>query len=304
MTDLSRLTEAVVQEVLKRLQSQKGGTDSPGARRPDPNGQFPVFPAPPGSGSLSETSMICVGDACLAVRTIVDGGASRVACALGGREIESDLAQYIDHTLLKPDATGKEIRTLCEEAVRYGFASVCVNSYWVLVCADLLRGCRIPVCTVVGFPLGAASTAAKAFEADEAVMAGADEVDMVINVGELKGKNHAAVERDIRAVVRAARGKTVKVIIETALLTEEEKVTACVLAREAGADFVKTSTGFGPSGAREEDVRLLRETVGPDFGVKAAGGIRTREQALAMVRAGADRIGTSSGPAIVSEGNA
>jgi deoxyribose-phosphate aldolase len=246
--------------------------------------------------------MICVGDACLAVRTIVNGGASRVACALGGREIESDLAEYIDHTLLSPDATGKEIRTLCEEAVRYGFASVCVNSYWVPLCADLLRGCRIPVCTVAGFPLGAASTATKAFEADEAVTAGADEIDMVINVGELKGKNHPAVERDIRAVVRAARGKTVKVIIETALLTEEEKVTACVLAREAGADFVKTSTGFAKAGATAEDVRLMRRVVGPNVKIKAAGGIRDEAAARNLIAAGADRLGASASVKIVGNG--
>jgi deoxyribose-phosphate aldolase len=291
VTDLSRLTEAVVQEVLKRLNSRDAG-----------GGDVPVFSDLPGTASRSETSMICVGDVCLAVRTIVDGGASRVACALGGREIESELAQYIDHTLLRPDATEEDIRTLCEEAVRYGFASVCVNSYWVPACADLLRGCRIPVCTVAGFPLGAASTAAKAFEADEAVTAGAEEIDMVINVGELKGKNHAAVEGDIRTVVRAARGKTVKVIIETALLTEEEKVTACVLAREAGADFVKTSTGFAKAGATAEDVRLMRRVVGPNVRIKAAGGIRDEAAARNLIAAGADRLGASASVKIVGNG--
>ncbi|MGE5554109.1 MAG: deoxyribose-phosphate aldolase [Betaproteobacteria bacterium] len=210
-----------------------------------------------------------------------------------------DLAKLIDHTLLKPDATPEAIARLCGEAAEYGFASVCVNPGNVALAAALLRGSEVKVCTVIGFPLGATTPLAKAFEARDAVANGADELDMVLNVGALKAGDEALVARDIRAVVEAAGGRLVKVILETGLLTEEEKVRACLLAKEAGAGFVKTSTGFGPGGATVEDVRLMRQAVGPDFGVKASGGIRDRVTAERMVAAGATRLGTSSGVAII-----
>jgi deoxyribose-phosphate aldolase len=209
------------------------------------------------------------------------------------------LASLIDHTLLKPDAMPEAIERLCREAAEYGFASVCVNPGNVVRAARLLRGTRVNVCTVIGFPLGATTSLAKAFEARDAVAGGADELDMVLNVGALKAGDETLVSRDIRAVVEAADGRVVKVILETGLLTEEEKVRACLLVKEAGAAFVKTSTGFGPGGATVEDVQLMRRTVGPDFGVKASGGIRDRETAERMVAAGAIRLGTSSGVGII-----
>lgn len=290
MTDLSQLTEKVVQRVLERLNAQGIGYQPPG--HPGGNQQ----------ATEESISVTCTAAACMAVRAMVDGGASRVACALGTKEIESDLAGYIDHTNLKPDVSADEVRTLCEEAVRYGFASVCVNPYWVPPAVDLLRGCRMPVCTVVGFPLGASTTKTKQFETGEAVASGASEIDMVMNIGELKGKNLTAVEDDIRGVVRAAGGRCVKVIIETALLTNEEKVSACAIAREAGADFVKTSTGFASAGATAEDVRLMRLVVGPEVKIKAAGGIRDEAAARALIAAGADRIGASASVKIVGRG--
>jgi deoxyribose-phosphate aldolase len=211
-----------------------------------------------------------------------------------------DMAKYIDSTLLKADATEKAIRALCDEAARYGFASVCVNPGWVPLCVDILKDTGVKVCTVIGFPLGATTTAAKVCEAVEAVSVGAREVDMVLNIGALKGGDTTRVRDDIAAVVRTVHPKAlVKVILETCLLTREEIVTACKLARGAKADFVKTSTGFSTGGARVEDVALMRETVGPDMGVKASGGIRTAKDAAAMIAAGATRIGASSGAAIV-----
>lgn len=213
----------------------------------------------------------------------------------------AELARLIDHTLLKPEATEAQVRKLCQEAREHHFMSVCVNPYWVPLCAELLQGSDVKVCTVIGFPLGANRTAIKAAEATDAIAQGATEVDMVINVGALKAGQVDAVESDIRAVVEAARGKAlVKVIIETALLTDDEKVKACELAKAAGADFVKTSTGFGPGGAQVADIALMRKTVGPDMGVKASGGVRDYETTVAMVRAGATRIGASAGISIVA----
>lgn len=214
---------------------------------------------------------------------------------------DRELAALIDHTLLKPDATAAQIERLCQEAVRYGFCSVCINPTWVPLAAQRLQGTDVKVCTVIGFPLGATSTTAKALEARDAIGKGAREVDMVLNVGLLKSGQYDAVIADIRAVVEAARGQAlVKVILETGLLTDAEKIKACALCREAGADFVKTATGFGPGGATVADVALLRRTVGPQMGVKASGGIRDRETALAMVQAGATRIGASASVAIVT----
>lgn len=213
------------------------------------------------------------------------------------------VAGMIDHTLLKPTATEEEIRALCAEARQYRFASVCINPAWVPLCARLLAGSPVKVCTVVGFPLGATLTAVKAYETQQVIAAGAQEVDMVINIGALKSGQEQVVQDDIAAVVNAARpaGALTKVIIETTYLTEDEKIRACLLTKAAGADFVKTSTGFGPSGATVENVALMRRTVGPEMGIKAAGGIRTAADAQAMIGAGATRIGASAGARIVAE---
>ena len=209
------------------------------------------------------------------------------------------LNKYIDHTLLKPDASQEQIETLIEEAKKYDFASVCVNPTWVSFAAQALKATDVKVCTVIGFPLGANTPEIKAFETSDAIQNGANEVDMVINIGALKSRNFDLVERDIRAVVEAAKGTLVKVIIETCLLTDDEKVKACQIAQKAGADFVKTSTGFSTGGATVADVALMRKTVGPDMGVKASGGARSYEDALAFIKAGATRIGASSGVAIM-----
>ncbi|WP_203288129.1 deoxyribose-phosphate aldolase [Metabacillus sp. cB07] len=212
-----------------------------------------------------------------------------------------NIGSMIDHTALKPETSKSQIETLCAEAKEYKFASVCVNPTWVETAAALLNGTEVKVCTVIGFPLGASTPETKAFETGDAIAKGATEVDMVINIGALKDKNDELVERDIRAVVDAAKGKALtKVIIESCLLTDEEKVRACELSVKAGADFVKTSTGFSTGGATVEDIALMRKTVGPDIGVKASGGVRDRAGALAMVEAGATRIGASAGIAIVN----
>jgi deoxyribose-phosphate aldolase len=215
---------------------------------------------------------------------------------------DSKLARMIDHTLLKPDATLQEIENLCAEAKHYGFASVCINPVYVKLCADLLNNSNVKVCTVIGFPLGATSSATKAFEAERAIKHGASEVDMVINIGMLKSREYDYVEHDIYAVVEVAhRSKAlVKVIIETGLLNSDEKIKACVLAKHAGADFVKTSTGFAKGGATIKDIAIMRKVVGPDFGIKASGGIRSRKKALALIASGATRIGASSSVKIIS----
>ncbi|EMC03723.1 deoxyribose-phosphate aldolase [Streptococcus mutans] len=207
--------------------------------------------------------------------------------------------QYIDHTLLKPESRQDQIDKLIREAKTYNFASVCINPTWVSYAAKALEGTDIKVCTVIGFPLGATTSAVKAFETKDAISHGADEVDMVINIGQAKSGHFAFVEEDIRAVVEASGDKLVKVIIETCLLTDKEKIKACQAAVAAGADFVKTSTGFSTAGARLDDVRLMRQTVGPDVGVKAAGGTRSLEDAQAFIEAGATRIGTSAGVTIM-----
>ncbi|MBY7143341.1 deoxyribose-phosphate aldolase [Virgibacillus sp. NKC19-3] len=216
--------------------------------------------------------------------------------------MNKELAKYIDHTALKPDTTKEAIQQIVDEAISYEFASVCVNPYWVPYCYDRLKDTSVNVCTVIGFPLGATSTAAKVFETEQAIKDGAAEVDMVINVGELKSENDEAVKNDIKAIVNAAKGRALtKVIIETSLLTNEEKVRACQLAKEAGADFVKTSTGFSGGGATVEDVTLMRQTVGNEMGVKASGGVRDNKSAVEMVDAGATRIGASSSVDVIQE---
>ncbi len=254
---------------------------------------------------------ICSNNLCVVhnkegVRAIVNSGAERITAGIGIEQaggIEPDLARMIDHTLLKPEATVGDIEKLCDEARKYGFASVCVNPSYVPLCAQHLRGTGVKVCTVIGFPLGATLSAVKAFETEHVIRDGAQEVDMVINVGMLKSGQYEYVENDIFAVVSTAKRYRVltKVILETGLLTDEEKVKACILAKRAGADFVKTSTGFGKGGATVGDIALMRRVVGSAMGVKASGGVRTREDALAMVAHGADRIGASASIKIVSE---
>lgn len=212
-----------------------------------------------------------------------------------------NIAGMIDHTLLKADATKPQIEKLCEEAKEYKFASVCVNPTWVAAAKEMLTGSGVKVCTVIGFPLGATTSETKAFETSDAIEKGAEEVDMVINIGALKDGNDELVEKDIRAVMDAAKGKALtKVIIETSLLTDEEKTRACQLAVKAGADYVKTSTGFSTGGATIEDIALMRKTVGPEIGVKASGGVRNTEDTEKMIRAGATRIGASAGVSIVN----
>lgn len=217
---------------------------------------------------------------------------------------QKQLAKMIDYTLLKPDAKRDDIIKLCKEAIKYNFAAVCINPFYVSLAAKLLEGTPVKVCTVIGFPLGANTPQVKAFEAKNAIKNGAQELDMVINIGALKSGDYELVKQDINGVVKAAkvsRDTMVKVILETGFLTDTEKVNACKLAKEAGADFVKTSTGFSAGGATVHDVKLMRKAIGRSIGVKASGGIRTFKDAMTMIKAGADRIGTSSGVAIIED---
>ncbi len=258
--------------------------------------------APEGSAcKFNCTDGLCVRTCFDRAGNVVSAGAERLSSTVGVIPGDPDLAKMIDHTLLKPDATQDQIAQLCFEARKYGFASVCINPTWVKMCAQLLAGSPVKVCTVIGFPLGATAPEVKVFETQNAIENGANEIDMVINIGALKARDLELVARDIRGVVAAshARGALVKVIIEAVLLTDEEKTIACLLSKEAGADFVKTSTGFASGGATAHDVALMRRTVGPDMGIKAAGGVRTYEDAEKMIQAGATRIGASAGVKII-----
>jgi deoxyribose-phosphate aldolase len=259
------------------------------------------------AGTGAETCADCIGECVLQcqdkVQLVVNAGASRLTSTLGNVEIGPEISQMIDHTLLKPDASQDQIAQLCYEARKYRFAAVCVNPTHVKLCSQLLQGTPVHVCTVVGFPLGATPPEVKAYETQQAIDDGATEVDMVINVGALKSKDYALVERDIATVARTCHtgGAILKVIIEAALLSDEEKVIACQLAKVAGSDYVKTSTGFGPGGATVQDVALMRSAVGPEMGVKAAGGIGSYQDAQEMVAAGATRIGASAGIKILQQ---
>ncbi len=243
----------------------------------------------------------CVRECHDRVKLVVNTGAGRVSSGLGFIPRDLGIARLIDHTLLKPDASAGEIAQLCREAREYHFASVCVNSAYVPLCADLLKGSDVAVCTVVGFPLGASPAEVKAYEAELAIQNGANEIDMVMNIGALKSRDVKALHHDIATVVATSHAHNVicKVILETSKLSDEEKVIACQVSKVAGADFVKTSTGFGGGGATAGDVALMRKVVGPDIGVKASGGVRNFQDAQAMVKAGATRIGASAGVAIV-----
>ncbi|HDS08600.1 MAG TPA: deoxyribose-phosphate aldolase [Firmicutes bacterium] len=243
---------------------------------------------------------LCLDKNIDAVKNIIENGADRIGSKPGiTSDVPEDVAKYIDHTLLKPQVTDEEIRVLCDEARRYKFASVCVNPAHVEACSRLLKGSPVKVCTVIGFPLGATTSQVKAFETREAITKGAEEIDMVINIGALKSKKYSLVEEDIREVVKAAQGRLVKVILETGLLNQEEKVAGCLLSKAAGADFVKTSTGFGPGGATAEDIFLMRTVVGKEMGVKASGGVKDYKTAKEMIDAGATRIGASAGVKII-----
>ena len=278
--DLEQLVEQITNVIVARLD---GDTD--------------------GQAALCGCTNECFNRCPERMHRIVDAGAARIGLVLGQTASARDWASLIDHTLLKPEATEDDIRRLCEEAARFHFASVCVNPTWVRASAGHLRGTNVPVCTVIGFPLGATLADVKAYEARRVIFDGAREVDMVINIGALKSGDDCAVEHDIRAVVEVAHEYDVvcKVIIETALLTDDEKVRACLAAKRAGADFVKTSTGFAKGGATVADVALMRQTVGPGLGVKASGGVRGLEDARKMVEAGATRIGASVGVKIAQE---
>jgi deoxyribose-phosphate aldolase len=260
-------------------------------------------PAKPPTATCNCQNGSCAEHCTENLTQVVQAGASRITATLGTRPADQDVARMIDHTLLKPDATQDEIAQLCYEARAHQFASVCVNPAHVRLAAQLLKDSGVAVCTVVGFPLGATPGTVKAFETQQAIRDGATEIDMVINIGALKSGDYKVVLEDIGSVVRAthAHDALVKVIIEAALLTDEEKVIASQLARSAGADYVKTSTGFGPGGATVEDVSLMRRVVGPEMGVKAAGGVSNLTDAEAMIAAGATRIGASAGVRIVQE---
>ena len=282
---VEQLVEIITHEVLAAMAEDE-------ARASNPEGYQCKFDC---------ADQLCVRVCFDKMGNVVNAGAERLSSTLGVIPQDLNLAKMIDHTLLKPDATQQEIAQLCFEARKYGFASVCINPTWVSLCAQLLQGSLVKVCTVIGFPLGATSLETKAFETETAIKQGATEIDMVINIGALKARDLDTVAKDIRGVVNAAHshGIIVKVIIEAALLNDEEKVIACLLSKEAEADFVKTSTGFASGGATIHDVELMRKTVGPEMGVKAAGGVRTFEDADAMIKAGATRIGASAGVKIL-----
>jgi deoxyribose-phosphate aldolase len=268
--------------------------------------RYSVPPCGISEGHACTDCQLCAQKCPERVRQVIDTGATRISARTGVTVVPKDITKFIDHTLLKPEATPAEIEKLCNEAKEYHFAAACVNPPYVKQCAASLRGTDVDVAAVVGFPLGAHTTETKVFETKQAIADGAREIDMVINIGALKAKQYDFVRDDIRAVCDAAHagGALLKVIIEAALLTDDEKVRACELSKEAGADFVKTSTGFGPGGATVHDVALMARTVGGELGVKAAGGIRNYEQAQAMIAAGATRIGASAGVKIVAEARA
>ena len=278
---LERIIEQITHEVLMKV---RGGAAQ----------------GPEGSGS-ERASTLSAQNYVDRVQPVVAAGADRIASTLGVAPTDGSLSYMIDHTLLKPDATKDQVAQLCYEAKECDFASVCVNPSHVKLCAELLKDTQVRVCTVVGFPLGATSTETKVFEAQKAIRDGATEVDMVINVGALKSRDYERVQNDVASVARAchAGGSILKVILEAALLSDEEKVAACQLVKVSGGDFVKTSTGFGPGGATAEDVALMRKVVGPSMGVKASGGIRTFADAQKMIAAGASRIGASASVKII-----
>lgn len=282
---LDKLVDEITRQVMSRMKTD--GTAAPTVH--DPN------------CCAHDDDGRCVKHCSDRVQTVINSGAGRISSGLGYIPRDLSVARLIDHTLLKPDASADEIAQLCREAREYHFASVCINSAYVPLCRDLLKGSDVAVCTVVGFPLGASPPEVKAYEAQLAIQNGATEIDMVMNIGALKSRDLKALHRDIATVVATCHANNVicKVILETSKLNDEEKVIASQVCKVAGADFVKTSTGFGGGGATVGDVALMRKVVGADIGVKASGGVRTLDDAQAMVKAGATRIGASAGVAIV-----
>ncbi len=287
-TELDRLVAEIGEEILARV-----GRTEPAAKK----GEGLNLPDQVCPGCVQRCAQTCARN----TKEIIAAGADRVSASERLTKIDPGIAALIDHTILKPEATRDDVVKICREARQYGFASVCVNPYWVPLVRAELSGSAVKVCTVVGFPLGATSTEAKVAETAAAVRAGAEEIDMVINIGALRSGDQDAVRQDIRQVVDTSHrsGAIVKVILETALLDDPQKATACTLAKQAGADFVKTSTGFSTSGATAHDVALMRGVVGPGMGIKAAGGIRTLSDLRAMTAAGATRIGASASIKIV-----
>ena len=283
---INELVQAITQNVLARIQVDKG-----------------LLNQTPTSGCTNDPATCtdcghCASKRSAAVKELVNAGVGRISAAPNIAQVPTSIAAMIDHTLLKPTATPAEIIKLCQEAKQFGFATVCINPVYVRLAKEQLLGTSVKVCTVVGFPLGATTTTSKVCETLQAIVDGADEIDMVINIGLLKAGRVKEVEEDIHAVVQACQGRVSKVIIEAALLSDEEKVTASILAKAAGADFVKTSTGFASGGATAKDVALMRKAVGPEMGIKAAGGIRDLPTAESMIQAGATRLGTSASIAI------
>jgi deoxyribose-phosphate aldolase len=292
MTEAKYTRDELVEKITSQVLASLGGPGIAGG---------PGAAAGP-NGPCANCAGACAAQCAMRVRDVVAGGASRVEYHGQAADVPTDLARYIDHTLLRPDAVIGDIDKLCAEAAEFRFAAVCVNPTWVRRAADDLRDSDVGVASVVGFPFGATPTEIKVFEARRAIRDGAREIDMVINIGALKSGMHAQVREDIARVADACHeaGTILKVIIETGLLTDEEKVIACRLAQQARADFVKTSTGYAKGGATVFDVALMRETVGPKMGVKASGGIRTAEDVQDMIAAGATRIGASAGVKIVT----
>ena len=287
---IETLTEIITREVLSAVLEQEKTSTTPAGQ----------------TCKVECVDNLCVKTCFDEAGQVISAGAERLSSTLGAVPTDANVAKYIDHTLLKAEATREQVTQLCFEARKFNFATVCVNATHTKLCVNLLRGSGVGVAVVVGFPLGATTPEVKAFEAEQALKEGASEIDMVINIGAIKDRSLDIAARDVRAVVNAvhSNGGILKVIIETALLTDEEKQIACLISKEAGADFVKTSTGFSTAGATVEDVALMRRTVGPTIGVKAAGGVRCDEDLQKMVYAGATRIGTSAGVKIVHGGPA
>jgi len=303
MSDVDALVDAIARKVAGQLGVQLPGASSGGGGHHHARGKDAGSDP---SSACDATDATCTGCGYCVTRkegvvdTLVSIGASRVGAAAGGIKPRDGIASMIDHTLLKPDATRADLEKVCDEARKWNFATVCVNASNIPLVAKLLAGSGVKPIAVVGFPLGAMTPTAKAFEAREAVRNGAREIDMVVNIGALKGKDYQTVFDDICRVVTASRPYPVKVILESGGLNNDEKIVACALSKAAGAAFVKTSTGFGPGGATVEDIALMRRIVGGDIGVKASGGVRSTEDALKMREAGADRIGASASVAIVT----
>jgi deoxyribose-phosphate aldolase len=309
-TSLDDLASLIAEKALLRLRSEHLGRTEPTCDSPARAASEPARATPLRTGfAANDVPKECAPEGCApcgdrdvcGARQLFDVGTARVT-PLAIRT-SRDIAPYIDHTLLKPDATRADVMKLCDEARKWGFATVCLNSSNIALAKRLLEGAATKPIAVVGFPLGAATTSAKVFETREAIRAGAAEIDMVVNIGALKGRDYGLVECDIRAVVDAARPRPVKVILETGALTRDEKVIGCALSKAAGAAFVKTSTGFGQGGATVEDIALMRQVVGDDVGVKASGGVRTTQDAQKLIEAGANRIGASASVAIVTGQN-